>query len=74
MKKGKVFIPEPAIALATSGGIRREDDKAFRDFFDKAFDKYYKNGDTQKFYEEFLKSRNIDPSKAPPIVKERWVN
>ena len=74
VKKGKVVIPEPAIALATSGGIRREDDKTFRDFLDKEFDKYYKSGDTQKFYEEFLKSRNIDPSKAPPIVKERWVN
>ena len=74
VKKGKVVIPEPVVALATSGGIRREDDKAFRDFLDKEFDKYYKNGDTQKFYEEFLKSRNIDPSKAPPIVKERWTN
>ena len=72
VKKGHVVIPEPAVALATSGGIRREDDKAFRDFLDKEFDKYYKSGDTQKFYEEFLKSRNIDPSKAPPIVKERW--
>ena len=74
VKKGKVVIPEPVVALATSGGIRREDDKAFRDFLDKEFDKYYKSGDTQKFYEEFLKSRNIDPSKAPPIVKERWTN
>ena len=74
VKKGKVVIPEPVVALATSGGIRREDDKAFRDFLDKEFDKYYKSGDTQKFYEEFLKSRNIDPSKAPPIVKEKWVN
>ena len=74
VKKGRVVIPEPAVALATSGGIRREDDKSFRDFLDKEFDKYYKSGDTQKFYEDFLRSRNIDPSKAPPIVKERWTN
>jgi polar amino acid transport system substrate-binding protein len=74
VKKGKIFIPEPVVALATSAGIRREDDKQFRDFLSAEFDKYYKSGDTQKFYEEFLKSRNIDPAKAPPIVKEKWTN
>src|SRR5258706_6036105 len=74
VKKGKIFIPEPVVALATSAGIRREDDKQFRDFLSSEFDKYYKSGDTQKFYEEFLKSRSIDPAKAPPIVKEKWTN
>ena len=74
VKKGKVIIPEPVIALATSAGIRREDDKSFRDFLGQEFDKYYKGGQTQVFYEEFLKSRNIDPAKAPPIVKEKWSN
>jgi polar amino acid transport system substrate-binding protein len=74
VKKGRVVIPEPVVALATSAGIRREDDKSFRDFLDKEFDKYYKSGGTQSFYEEFLKSRSIDPAKAPPIVKERWTN
>ena len=74
VKKGKIFIPEPVVALATSAGIRREDDKQFRDFLSAEFDKYYKSGETQKFYEEFLKSRNIDPAKAPPILKEKWTN
>ena len=74
VKKGKIFIPEPVVALATRAGIRREDDKQFRDFLSTEFDKYYKSGDTQKFYEEFLKSRNIDPAKAPPILKEKWGN
>jgi polar amino acid transport system substrate-binding protein len=72
VKKGQVVIPQPAVALATSAGIRREDDKTFRDFLDKEFDKYYKSGDTQKFYEEFLAFRNVDVKKAPPIVKEQW--
>jgi len=71
VKKGTVVIPEPVVALPTSAGVRREDDKTFRDFLNVEFDKYYKNGDTQKFYEEFLVSRGIDPSKAPPIVKEK---
>jgi polar amino acid transport system substrate-binding protein len=72
VKKGAVVIPQPVVALATSAGIRREDDKTFRDFLDKEFDKYYKSGDTQKFYEEFLVSRGIDAKQAPSIVKEQW--
>jgi polar amino acid transport system substrate-binding protein len=72
VKKGTVVIPEPVVALPTSAGVRREDDKTFRDFLNVEFDKYYKNGQVQKFYEEFLVSRGIDPAKAPPIVKEQW--
>ena len=74
VKKGSVVIPKPVVALATSAGIRQESDKQFRDFLDKEFDKYYKNGETQKIYEQFLVSRNIDPKKAPPIIKEQWAN
>jgi len=72
VKKGSVVIPQPVVALATSAGIRREDDKTFRDFLDKEFDKYYKSGETQRFYEEFLAFRSIDAKKAPPIIKEQW--
>lgn len=72
VKKGEVVIPQPVVALATSAGIRREDDKRFRDFLSKEFDKYYKDGTTQKVYEQFLASRHIDPKKAPPIIKEQW--
>jgi polar amino acid transport system substrate-binding protein len=72
VKKGSVVIPQPVVALSTSAGIRREDDKTFRDFLGNAFDKYYKSGETQKFYEDFLASRGVDPKKAPPIIKEQW--
>jgi polar amino acid transport system substrate-binding protein len=72
VKKGSVVIPQPVVALSTSAGIRREDDKSFRDFLGKEFDKYYKSGETQKFYEEFLAARGVDAKKAPPILKEQW--
>jgi polar amino acid transport system substrate-binding protein len=72
VRKGKVVIPQPVIALSTSAGIRREDDKTFRDFLSQQFDKYYRSGETQRFYEEFLKSRGIDPASAPPVIKEMW--
>lgn len=74
VRKGKVVIPEPVVALSTSAGIRREDDKQFRDFLSQEFDRYYKGGETEAFYEQFLKARGIDPSKAPPVVKERWAS
>jgi polar amino acid transport system substrate-binding protein len=72
VRKGAVVIPQPVVALSTSAGIRREDDKRFRDFLGQEFDKYYKSGETQKFYEQFLASRGVDAHKAPPIVKEQW--
>jgi polar amino acid transport system substrate-binding protein len=72
VKKGSVVIPQPVVALSTSAGIRREDDKSFRDFLGKEFDKYYKSGETQKFYEDFLAARGVDAKKAPPILKEQW--
>jgi polar amino acid transport system substrate-binding protein len=72
VRKGKVLIPQPVVALSTSAGVRREDDKRFRDFLSQEFDRYYKNGETERFYEAFLKSRGIDPGAAPPIMKEMW--
>ena len=72
VKKGEVVIPQPVVALPTSAGVRRESDKSFVEFLDQEFAKYYKDGETQKFYEDFLKSRHIDPAKAPPIIKEQW--
>jgi hypothetical protein len=29
-------------------------------------------GQTQGFYEAFLSSRGIDPSAAPPVMRELW--
>jgi polar amino acid transport system substrate-binding protein len=72
VRKGRVVIPEPVVALSTSAGIRREDDKQFRDYLSQEFDRYYKDGQTEAFYEQFLTARGIDPGKAPPVVKERW--
>jgi polar amino acid transport system substrate-binding protein len=69
-EEGPSLHSRPVVRWRHRPGIRREDDKQFRDFLDKEFDKYYKSGETQKFYEEFLTSRSIDPAKAPPIVKE----
>jgi len=70
--RGTVLIPEPFRASTTSAGVRREADKTWRDWLGLTIDYLYQTGATQKFYEEFLASRNIDPATAPAIQRERW--
>jgi polar amino acid transport system substrate-binding protein len=70
--RGTVVIPEPFRASTTSAGVRREADKTWRDWLGLTIDYLYHTGATQRFYEEFLASRNIDPATAPAIQRERW--
>jgi polar amino acid transport system substrate-binding protein len=69
---GRVVLPEPVRASTTSAGIRREADKTWRDFLGLALDYYYVTGMTQGFYDDFLRSRDIDPATAPAVMKELW--
>jgi polar amino acid transport system substrate-binding protein len=72
VRKGTIVLPEPIRASTTSAGVRREADRTWRDWLGTALDYYYVTGETQKFYEEFLKSRGIDPALAPPVMREMW--
>lgn len=67
---GKIVVPKPAKFQASSAALRKEDNKAFRDFVDNAFATHYKNGDTQKWYEEFLVGFGLDPKASPAVMKE----
>ncbi len=69
---GKVVLPEPIRASTTSAGVRRETDKTWRDWLGLALDFYYVTGQTQEFYEAFLRSRGIDPTAAPAVMRELW--
>jgi polar amino acid transport system substrate-binding protein len=69
---GKVVLPEPIRAATTSAGVRRETDKTWRDWLGLALDFYYVTGQTEEFYEGFLRSRGIDPKEAPPVMRELW--
>lgn len=69
---GKVVLPEPIRASTTSAGVRRETDKTWRDWLGLALDFYYVAGQTQQFYEAFLRSRGIDPAAAPAVMRELW--
>jgi polar amino acid transport system substrate-binding protein len=66
---GKIVVPTPAKSQASSAALRK-DDKAFLAFVDKQLADYYKTGQTQKWYEEFLVGFGLDPKASPPVMKE----
>jgi polar amino acid transport system substrate-binding protein len=66
---GKIVVPTPAQSQPSSAAVRK-DDKAFLAFVDKSLATYYKGGQTQKWYEEFLVGFGLDPKAAPPVMKE----
>lgn len=72
VRKGTVVLPEPFRFSTTSAGVRRETDKTWRDWLGLTLDYYYFTGQTQRIYEEFLVSRQIDPKTAPAIMRELW--
>ena len=67
--KGKIVVPSPAESRPSSAAVRK-DDKAFLAFVDQKLAEYYKSGQTQKWYEEFLVGFGLDPKAAPPVMKE----
>jgi polar amino acid transport system substrate-binding protein len=67
--RGKIVVPTPAKSQASSAAVR-QNDKQFLEFVDAQLAEYYKSGQTQKWYEEFLTSFGLDPKASPPIMKE----
>ena len=67
---GKIVVPMPAQSQASSVALRKEADKSFVDWVDQEIGKFYANGQTQKWYEEFLAGFGLDPKASPPVMKE----
>lgn len=70
--RGQIVLPSPVRQSASSAGVRREADKTFRDWVNTAIAYYYATGQTQVWYEDFLKSFGVDPSTVPAIRREDW--
>ncbi|MFQ5971882.1 MAG: transporter substrate-binding domain-containing protein [Alphaproteobacteria bacterium] len=70
--RGKITLPTPIRASASSAAIRKEEDKRWRDWVGTAISYYYDTGQTQVWYEEFLNDFGMDPGAVPPIIKELW--
>lgn len=72
MGKGKIVVPKPVRASASSAAVRLEEDKRWRDWVNTAISYWYITGESQKWYEEFLSDFGLDPKAVPAIQKELW--
>lgn len=68
--RGQLVIPTPAFSSPTSVGVRKEDDKTFRDWVDTTIFYWYETGQTQKWYADFLTEFGLDPKASPVIQRE----
>ena len=68
--RGQLVIPTPAFSSPTSVGVRKEDDKTFRDWVDVSLLFWYETGQVQAWYEEFLTEFGLDPKATPVIQRE----
>ena len=68
--QGVISVPTPAFTAPVNIGVRREDDKTFRDWLDTTSLYWYETGRIQGWYEEFLIEFGIDPTDSAPIQRE----
>jgi polar amino acid transport system substrate-binding protein len=67
--KGKIVVPTPAQSQPSSAAVRKNDPE-FLAWVDKQLAGFYKSGQTQKWYEAALTDFGLEPSLAPPVMKE----
>ena len=72
VRLGKVILQQPVESVATSAGVRKEPNPAFRNWLSEKFAAYYKDGKPQAFFTEYLKTKGIDASTIPGLMKEQW--
>jgi len=70
--RGQIVLPSPVRQSTSSAGVRRESDTRFRDWVNTAISYYYQTGQTQVWYEQFLRDFGIDPASVPAIRRENW--
>lgn len=68
---GQIVVPQPVESRPSSVAVRQESDPAFVNWVNEQIDGYYKSGQTQVWYEEFLSDFGLDPSTVPAIIRER---
>ncbi|WP_108260765.1 transporter substrate-binding domain-containing protein [Mangrovicoccus ximenensis] len=72
LKLGKVLLPTPVNPVATSAGMRKEADPAFKDWVNGTFGALYAAGVPDELFGAYLKGKNIDPADIPGLEKEAW--
>lgn len=72
LKLGKVILPNPVTPVATSAGLRKEQNTAFRDWVNGQFAELYKAGVPNQMFRDYLASKHIDADEIPGLIKEAW--
>ncbi|QXC52920.1 transporter substrate-binding domain-containing protein (plasmid) [Agrobacterium salinitolerans] len=72
LKLGKVILPTPVNPVPTSAGLRKEASPDFKNWVSEQFATLYKQGVPDQIFDGYLKSKNIDPTGIPGLVKEAW--
>ncbi|MET7247422.1 transporter substrate-binding domain-containing protein [Methylobacterium sp. EM32] len=73
LKLGKVVLMKPVTPVATSAGIRRDADPAFKTWLGERFAALYAAGKPQDSFAAYLRTRGIDPATVPGLAREKWV-
>lgn len=68
--RGKTIVPKPAVYIPGGIAVRQENDTRWLNYLNTCAGYFYTTGKTQKFYEDFLKFRGIDPKGAVPVQRE----
>ena len=69
MKMGKTTVPKPTFDVPGAIAVRKETDQRWINYLNVIAGYYYNSGKTQKFYEQFLSFRGVDPKTAVPVQR-----
>lgn len=72
LKMGKVILPTPVKPVATSAGVHKETPPDFCNWLSTQFAELYKAGVPDQLFDAYLKSRGINPTGIPGLIKETW--
>lgn len=72
LKGGTSMVPKPAVAVPGGIGVRQEQDRRWSSYLSTVAAYYYNTGTTQRFYDEFMTFRGVDPSNVMSVQRDQW--
>jgi len=72
VRQGKVILPTPVTAVATSAGLAKAKDDSFRNWVSQQFSELYAAGVPDEIFKAYIQGKGIDPAQVPGLIKEAW--
>ncbi|WP_321944255.1 transporter substrate-binding domain-containing protein [Paraburkholderia tropica] len=72
LKTAKTIVPKPTFGIPGAIAVRKEADQRWSNFLNVVASYYYNSGKTQRFYDQFLTFRGVDPKTAVSVQRELW--